>query len=75
MLTVKVIRPDGSEWIEEATSVAINTPEQSPNNNKSVTYFVPDKTHFSIDIFEGQIYVMNENGKTVANYFLAPIKS
>jgi hypothetical protein len=70
MLTIKIVRPNGSEYIEEATSVFLNTPEQSPNINQSVTYFKEGKAY---DVFEGKIYVMNNNGKTVADYFLAPL--
>lgn len=64
MLTVKVIRPDRSEYVEEATSVFLN-------NNQSVTYFKDGKAGY--DVSEGIVYVMNSNGKTVADYFLSPI--
>jgi hypothetical protein len=70
MLTVKIIRPDGTEWVEEAKSVCSNTAEQSATHNPSVTYFTNDKEMRCIDIYEGTIYVMNENGKTIADYYL-----
>ena len=70
MLTVKVIRQDGSENIDEATSGFLNTANQSASGNKSFTYFLPDKNHHAIDVYEGNVYVMNENGKTIANYYL-----
>ena len=82
MLTIKVIRPDGSkvepndfsrndfsEFIEEARTVFYNTPSQSGTKHHSVTYFAPGRDT-PIDIYEGTIYVMNEAGKTIANYDL-----
>jgi hypothetical protein len=83
MLTIKVIRPDGSkikpedflsnkdfsEFVEEVKSVFFNTGNQSVSGHPSVTYFVPGSDR-CIDIYEGTIYVMNENGKTIAKYDL-----
>ena len=82
MLTVKIIVPDGNktkpedfltnidfrEWIEEATSVALNTAAQSQTGHRSVTYFTDDGR--PQEVFEGTIYVMNENGNTIARYDL-----
>lgn len=68
MLTVKIIKPDSSEWIHEAFSVSQNTPEQSASKHASVSCFLTDKT--CLDVYAGTVYVMNENGKTVANYDL-----
>lgn len=79
MLTVKVIRPDGSEFIKEASTVFLNTPKQSPTGRSSVSFFVPllpavpigtEVGHECVDVYEGTVYVMNGNGKTVANYAL-----
>jgi len=79
MLTVKVIRPDGSEYIEEASSVFLNNPQQSPTGRNSVSYFSPVHPALVVDgepvskcqdVYEGTVYVMNSNGKTVGNYCL-----
>ena len=70
MLTVRVIRPDGSEWIEEVGSVALNTAKQSLTGRRSVTIFLVGKEQICTDIYEGFVYVMNNNGKTVAAYDL-----
>lgn len=78
MLTIKMIRQDGSEFIEEAKSFAYNSKEQSASNFPSITYFTKQNDTSVVvahDIYEGTIYVMNENGKTIGNYFLGEIKS
>ena len=70
MLTIKVRRLDGSEWVEEVSSVSLNTPNQSQSGRMSVTFFRNGKEPVSTEVYDGKIYVMNENGKTVANYDL-----
>jgi hypothetical protein len=70
MMTFRVIRPNGSEWVEEASSVALNTPEQSVTNRQSVTVFLVNKETKAVDIYDGRVYVMNGNGKTIANFDL-----
>jgi len=70
MLTIKIRRPDGSEWVEEVSSVSLNTLKQSPTGRPSVSMFRHGKEPLCMDIFEGMVYVMNENGSTVANYDL-----
>ena len=76
MLTIKVRRLDGSEWVEEASSVSLNTAGQSASGRISFTYFRNGKEPLATDVYEGKIYVMNENGKTVADYELGtPPKS
>lgn len=69
MLTVKIIQPNNQEWIHETFSVSKNPPEQSFSGHESVSCFLLDKT--CLDIYKGQVYVMNENGKTVGNYYLS----
>ena len=70
MLTVKQVRPDGSEFIEEASSAGLSTPAQSSSGLQSVYYFTAEKEPRCVDIYEGVVYVMNSNGKTVSNYDL-----
>ena len=70
MLTVKQVRPDGSEFIEEASSAGLNNAAQTLTGSPSVFYFTAEKEPRCVDIHEGVVYVMNSNGKTVANYDL-----
>jgi len=71
MLTVKVIRPDGSEFVREVDGVDLNTSEQSETGRKSVSCWrgTPGGSNI-IEIFCGTVWVMNESGKTIANYSL-----
>ena len=70
MLTVKVRRMDGTEWVEEVSSVAYNSAGQSASGRPSVTFFRHGKEPLGTDVYEGKVYVMNENGKTIADYDL-----
>lgn len=65
MLTIKIIRPDNSEWIEEASSVSLEPSDIVSNSIRGVTYFKNDRSFF---VTSGHVYVMNENGKTIASY-------
>ena len=71
MLTVKVVASDGGESVLEATSVFMNTLEQSKLMPSRVYYFVPGESNCR-EVVAGDVYVMNEHGKTVANYHLYP---
>jgi len=73
MLTVKVIGTDGNESVLEATSVFMNNWEQSSVMPQLVYYFVPGEST-ARDVRQGDVYVMNENGKTIADYHLHPLK-
>lgn len=63
MLTVKAISGD-YEKVRQAKSVLWH--------EKSGELFVFWDGEDTETFTEGQFYVMNENGKTVADYFLAP---
>ncbi len=69
MLTVKIITPEQNEWIHEAFSISKNPPKQSLSGHESISCFLLDKT--CLDIYKGQVYVMNDNGKTIGNYYLS----
>lgn len=69
MLTVKVIGTDGNESVVEALSVFMNTREELKLQPSLVYYFVPGEST-AREVREGDVYVMNENGKTIADYHL-----
>jgi hypothetical protein len=73
MLTVKVIGRDGNESVTEVLNVFMNTWEHSRLQPQLVYYFVPGEST-ARDVREGDVYVMNENGKTIADYHLCPPK-
>lgn len=73
MLTIK-IRDNGIETVKEAKSVMLRPARESATGSACLTYF-EDESHCT-DVFWGDVYVMNSNGKTVADYCLghpAPI--
>jgi hypothetical protein len=72
MLTIKIVRnrgtPEYREFVQEIRSVALNPESESQSGHPSVSFF--DALGVCVDIFEGDVYVMNENGKTIADYNL-----
>ena len=69
MFTVKIIGLDGTEWVKQTETVVYENLEIPQVICFGVSGSVPTNT-----IKEGDVYVMNENGKTVADYHLHPIK-
>lgn len=69
MFTVKVIEDDGSEFVKsDVRTVAFNPPVME--TGKDASLFVWYKDEPAETFVSGKIYVMNENGKTVADYRL-----
>lgn len=69
MLTIKVITQDGSEFVKsEVMTVSFNPPSMETSRQASV--FVWYKDEPAETFLDGKIYVMNEDGKTVADYQL-----
>lgn len=69
MFSIKVIEDDGHEFVKsEVRTVAFNPPEIETGSDASL--FVWYKDEPAETFLSGLIYVMNENGKTVANYRL-----
>jgi hypothetical protein len=74
MLTIKTISPSGFEALKEVKSVfyspgMVLPPPSTYEEPAMVTYWRPgDETGETI--YEGLVYVMNDNGKTVAKYNL-----
>jgi hypothetical protein len=72
MLTVRVIEASGLEQVREVRSVMLRPAKESLTGSPCLTYFMDSNEGWSnsVDVYEGTAYVMNENGKTVASYFL-----
>lgn len=75
MLTVKVIDGHGNENIWQTRNVFAKT-EKSTNSRRlsSVFFQTEDKAEIEIQGEYALVYVMNENGKTVADYVLGADK-
>lgn len=67
MLTIKIRAPNGNELTKEVISVMYRNAKESESGNPCVSYFALDG---AVDVFEGQIWVMNRDGKTIADYEL-----
>lgn len=73
MLTVKVIHSGGNEFIKEVSSVWVDVKWENGKPVSKNVYFYEAKGMLLGDrIEEGDIFVMNENGKTIADYHLHP---
>ena len=70
MLTVRIKYPNNRERIVEANSLTVDCLTES--NLQQINLFKRNGTFESVDI--GDIFVMNENGKTVASYYLGDNK-
>ena len=74
MFTVKVVYWDGSENIWQTRNVATRAQERETSNMplvmQSVWFQSEDGSELEISGGNAYVYVMNENGKTVANYHL-----
>jgi hypothetical protein len=68
MLTVKVHTGNGLDFIEETLFVQFLHALGEP----SYVSYKPMRQEYFRDVKEGDIWVMNENGKTIANYHLYP---
>lgn len=69
MFTIKVIEDDGHEFVKsDVRTVAFNPPDM--NTGREPSLFVWYKDELTETFLSGKIYIMNENGKTVADYHL-----
>jgi hypothetical protein len=76
-MTIKIVQHIGVwggvhnllETIDEAKKVICRPGKESMTGHPCVTYWQPGSND-AIDVFDGTIYVMNSNGKTVADYHL-----
>jgi hypothetical protein len=65
---MKVIFSNGNEFIQEITDAILNQ-----GNGKPEFEFMKPGNKAHTHISEGTIYVMNDNGKTIANYILGGV--
>ena len=71
MFSIKVIEQDGHEFVKsDVRTAAFNPPIME--TGKEASLFVWYKDEPAETFSSGKIYVMNENGKTVADYELFP---
>ena len=75
MLTIKHITSMGNEALYEATEASYSPHDEQSNNGHasltgSVWYVAPNPNAPLREIRGGLVYVMNENGSTVAKYDL-----
>jgi hypothetical protein len=68
MLTVKLIDENGIETVREIKSVIYKPARETDVGKSCVTYFTEEFP--PADVFWGDVYIMNTNGKTVADYCL-----
>ncbi len=68
MLTIKIIS-DGRELVKEIKYVEFIEARKSVTGSARLIYCEPEN-EYSLELSEGDIFVMNENGRTVANYCL-----
>lgn len=65
MLTIRVIREDGGEFVDEAKYVVCDLVGKGSSKRSVINYYKDDA---SPNLAVGTVFVMNENGKTVAKY-------
>lgn len=69
MLTIKIISQNGGEFVKsDVRTVSFNPPIME--TGKEASLFVWYKDEPAETITDGKVFVMNENGKTVADYQL-----
>ena len=74
MLTIKIVGSDGNEAVHEAKEVFMIPSSHAKMINGYVYYFVPGEST-ARDIVDGDVYVMNDYGKTIADYHIRPPKN
>jgi len=68
MLTIKIIEKDGTEFVTETNRVANMKETDALDGRPGIVYWLPSGDR--INIYEGDVYVMNDFGKTIADYHL-----
>jgi len=69
MLTMRYIESDGKEMVKEVEAVGRFPASESITNSDYLVYWNTDGQ--GCEIHDGTVYVMNENGKTIANYVVS----
>jgi hypothetical protein len=72
MLTIRVIASDGGELVQEVSCIRVTPDHECQPNYKRLTYYWNAGKGGIGENFvsSGQVYVMNESGKTIADYWL-----
>ncbi len=65
MFSIKVINEEGYEFVKSDVRTVTFNP---PNGGRNASLFVWYQYEPAETFLEGKIYVMNEMGKTIANY-------
>lgn len=69
MFTVKWIADNGAHHLYSGAKDVSYTPPDDERAQATVSFSYDNADHVSI--YAGEVYVMNENGRTVSNYTLA----
>jgi hypothetical protein len=69
MLTMKVEFLNGNEIVQEIDHTFFHNVNDDGTSNPRLEFFKPGKD-VGISFSEGVIYIMNENGKTIAKYII-----
>lgn len=68
MLTMLHIEPDGTESVKEIKGFMKKPAKDSITNSDYLIYWCPNNDEYGVEIHDGRVFIMNENGKTIANY-------
>lgn len=66
MLGIKIVLPNGGESVFEANRVELASDEFSQSSDDKVLFLY--RNDGIVKIESGDVYVMNSNGKTIADY-------
>jgi hypothetical protein len=70
MFTVKIIKPSGEHQLYEAEFVSYSPFTNNTSEAKEKVEFRIPGDSTTYQVVAGSVYVMNFNGKTVADYYL-----
>ena len=68
MLTMRYIEDTGHEIVKEIESLMRVPAYESETNSAYLIYWNIRNPEQPVEIYDGTVYVMNESGKTIANY-------
>jgi hypothetical protein len=74
MFTLRVIEPSGIETVKEVKGVMLRPGIETITGSPCLTYWPAGDNSIPVDVCEGDAYLMNDNGKTVADYCLGHIQ-
>ncbi len=68
---MRYIEEDGHEIVKEIESAMRVPARESVTKSAFLTYWNKESDGHPVEIYDGTVYVMNENGKTIANYVVS----